>query len=524
MRTAAYARFSSDMQRQASIEDQLRNVRKYCERASWSDPVVYTDAATSGSRNDRRGYQELLRAAERREFEVILVDDLSRLSRDELETKRAIKMLRFWGIRLIGVSDGIDTDRKGHKLEVGLRGLMGELYLDDLADKTHRGLMGRALQGFSAGGMPYGYRSVPDVHGFRREIDQGQAKVVLRIFERFAAGNNPRTIADELNAERIPSPRGSSWCVSGIYGDRRGVGILANTIYIGRWVWNRSQWTKDPVTGRRRRTERPQSDWVTKDHPDLRIVPQALWEAVHAKLYGRRSTRHKTGRGPKYLFSGLLKCGECAGPMVVVDAYRYGCATHKNRGASACSSDVKIPRAIVEDRLLAGVKADLLTEDAFQYCLAQLRQIMRDQAPNQLVIQKALHRAEQQRDNIMTAIKEGILTPTTKDELLAAEAAIGAARQDLATIEGYRPEAIMPRARDLWRRMTERLEDLQNVTAARQALTELLGTAITIKQEGKEVFAEVSAEGIPGQSEIIMVAGARYVTYLNRPRLRVRLR
>ena len=219
MRTAAYCRFSSDAQREASIRDQLRNIEAYCTRSGWPAPALYQDQAISGSRNDRPGYRALLDAAEFGAFDVLLVDDLSRLSRDHIETAQTIRRLKFAGIRVIGVSDGTDTARDGYKLETGLRGLMSEFYLDELAQKTHRGLMGQALDGFSAGGLPYGYASQAEDGGHRRQINPEQAAIVRRIFERYAAGVSPRAIADELNRERIPSPRQSTWVHTALYPD-----------------------------------------------------------------------------------------------------------------------------------------------------------------------------------------------------------------------------------------------------------------------------------------------------------------
>src|SRR5690606_3887343 len=265
---AAYARYSSDAQREASLEDQLRNCRQYAARMGWPEPVVYTDAAVSGARNDRPGYLRLLADAPR--FDVILVDDLTRLSRDSVEATKATRRLTFAGVRVIGVSDGLDTGRKGHKAEVGLRGLMGELYLDDLREKTHRGLMCRALDGASAGGLPYGYRV--SATG-QREIREDQAEIVRPIYAEYLAGRSPREIVAGLNRDRVPSPRGRTWAASAVAGDvRRGIGILANPIYAGRQVWNRSRWVKHPDTGRRVRQERPQSEWVVTEHPELAIV------------------------------------------------------------------------------------------------------------------------------------------------------------------------------------------------------------------------------------------------------------
>ena len=97
MKIAAYCRFSSDRQQATSIRDQLRNIENYCQRQGWSTPVLYQDQAISGSRNDRPGYRDLLHAAELKAFEVLLVDDLSRLSRDHIESAQTIRMLKYAG-------------------------------------------------------------------------------------------------------------------------------------------------------------------------------------------------------------------------------------------------------------------------------------------------------------------------------------------------------------------------------------------------------------------------------------------
>ena len=122
-------------------------------------PVLFRDDAISGTRNDRPGYRALVKALEDKSFDVLLVDDYGRLTRDHIEAAMFIRLLKFRGLRLIGVNDGLDTDRDGYKIETGIRGLMHEGYIDELAKKTHRGLMGQALSGFSPGGLPVGYRS-----------------------------------------------------------------------------------------------------------------------------------------------------------------------------------------------------------------------------------------------------------------------------------------------------------------------------------------------------------------------------
>lgn len=507
MRTAAYARYSSDQQSAASLDDQLRNCRAFCNRQGWPTPVVYSDAAMSGARNDRPGYLRLLADVGR--FDVIIVDDLSRLSRDSIEVAQAIRRLTFRGVRVIGVSDSLDTSRDDSKINASLRGLMGEIYLDDLRKKTHRGLKGRAIAGASAGGLPYGYR-VTEVG--QRSIDEAQASIVRRVFAEYLQGMTPRAIAAGLNRDGVPASRGGTWAMTAIHGDvRRGIGMLVNPIYVGRPVWNRSRWVKHPETGRRVRQERPESEWVRQDLPELAIVSAATWNAVQARLRGCSAPTGSAGRPMRHLLSGLLRCGECGGPLVVVDAYNYGCATARDR--STCPSRVRLRRKVVEHALLAGVRDHLLSDAAFQRFQRALRAELKQAAPNPEAATRALADAERELTNVMAAIRAGIITPSTKAEVLKAEAAVNASRSTIAAQRQVTPERIIPRARDEWNRIVATLADAsRNLPQARTALQSLIGTAI-VRNENGALFAEIAG------SHIAVVAGAGSVLYLHEPLL-----
>ena len=100
----------------------------------WSVTHRYQDKAISGNTNVRPGYQQLLADAETKCFDIVLVDDFSRLSRDQVEAEQFRRRIVHWGCRLIGVTDGIDTASKGHKLQAGMKGLMNDIFLDDLRE------------------------------------------------------------------------------------------------------------------------------------------------------------------------------------------------------------------------------------------------------------------------------------------------------------------------------------------------------------------------------------------------------
>jgi DNA invertase Pin-like site-specific DNA recombinase len=331
-RVALYARFSTDLQRQTSIGDQLVAARQRAAREGWPVVIERADEGVSGSVPVamRAGGKALLADALARRFEVLIVEGLDRLSRDMGEQDQIVKRLEYRGIRLIGTSDGYDTLAKGRKVMRVARGLVNELYLDDLRDKTHRGLAGQFARGLSAGGRSFGYgtEDAGPQGGRRVVIDEAEAAHVRWIFEQAAAGSSLRAIAHQLNARGIASPRGGTWAVSALFGSAsRGLGLLNNEIYIGRVIWNRRQWVKDPETGSRRYIERPRSEWQEREAPELRIVSAELWERVHGR--DRRGPAVGTGRRrgavAKTLFGGLLTCQACGGPMIAINRQRYGC-------------------------------------------------------------------------------------------------------------------------------------------------------------------------------------------------------
>ena len=172
MRAVIYARYSSNNQSSASIEDQVRQCKTRIEREGWTLIQVYSDAAISGATTLRPGYQKLLEHARAGAFDVVVAEALDRLSRDQADVATLYKQLSFHGIKLMTLAEGEISE-----LHVGLKGTMNALYLKDLAQKTHRGLEGRVRQGKSGGGICYGYKTVEGKTGERR-IDPDEAVVI----------------------------------------------------------------------------------------------------------------------------------------------------------------------------------------------------------------------------------------------------------------------------------------------------------------------------------------------------------
>ena len=209
---ALYARYSSDNQRDAPIEDQLRLCRERTVREGWQVVDSYSDRLISGASLTRPGIQALMQDAQAGQFNIVLAEPLDRISRDQEDIAGVYKRLSFACVRIVTLSEGDISE-----LHIGLKGTMGALYLKDLADKTRRGLRGRVEDGKSGGGNSYGYRVVRktgadgEPERSEREIDPTEAAVIKRIFTDYAAGKSPTTIAHELNAEGVPGPRGKGW-------------------------------------------------------------------------------------------------------------------------------------------------------------------------------------------------------------------------------------------------------------------------------------------------------------------------
>ena len=164
-----YTRYSSDLQRAASIEDQIRICRERIEREGWDYQHAYTDRAQSGASALRPAYQKLLEDARRGQFEVVVSEALDRLSRDQEDVAGLLKRLRFAGVRLFTLAEG-----EIGELHVGLKGTMNALFLKDLAQKVHRGLEGRVREGRSGGGLCFGYDLVREYDGRGEPIHGGR--------------------------------------------------------------------------------------------------------------------------------------------------------------------------------------------------------------------------------------------------------------------------------------------------------------------------------------------------------------
>lgn len=314
-RAAVYARFSTDLQSDRSIDDQLALCRQWAARNDYAVVETYADRARSGtSVLGRDGLFRLLEDARAGRFQSIIVEALDRLSRDQEDLAGIYKRMTFLGIEIVTVHDGV-----ADPIQVGIRGLVSTLFIADLKHKIRRGMAGVVRDGRHAGGRAYGYRPVPGRPG-EMAIEPVEAAIVRRIFAEYIDGRTPREIAAALNADGVLPPRGVTWNASTINGNAtRGTGILRNELYNGVIAWNRVRMIKDPDSGRRISRANDAGDVQRASAPALAIVTAEEFEAATA-VRNARSKMQLVGRDtrkPRRLLSGLLRCGCCGGGMSV---------------------------------------------------------------------------------------------------------------------------------------------------------------------------------------------------------------
>jgi DNA invertase Pin-like site-specific DNA recombinase len=497
IRVALYGRYSSDLQNPKSVEDQFHICGEYSERQpNWKIVATFRDEEISGeSLLLRPGIQQLIDAALRGEFDVVLAEAIDRISRDPADTHSVYKQLTFAGVRLWTPSDGEAND-----MIIGFKGVMNSEYLKELRRKTRRGLEGRVRQGKAAGGLGYGYDVVKhvDAHGEPlrgdRKINLVQAEIVERVFREYADGLSPLTIAKRLNeeAESDPnklSPNGGKWTDSTVRGHpKRGCGIINNELYIGKIVWNKTRKLRSPFTGKKVIRDNPPEMWTVKEVPELRIVSDELWEAVKARQallrtryanviagvrahHASRGTALNSTHRPRTPFSGLLECGNCGSPYAIVGRDAYGCSGHKNNGM--CSNRRTISRKELQARVIGALRGPLLdpklVEGAISVFTEEMNRLNREWLSTYDSRQKTLLEVQRKIKNLTAAILDGGYTRS----LIAQQQELEAQEEELKNELASAPTPVLIRP---------------DIAEALRSKVEHLAEALQTSNENDEIF------------------------------------
>jgi len=331
-RIATLARFSTDKQDDASIDDQERAIVRFIEPRGGrvaGEQLVFRDVARSGADYaTREGLQSLLAAIRGGQVDVVVADSQSRLARKGWRVGQLLDNCKFQGVRVLTVDGKLDTDRDGWELVSGVQGIIDEQQRKQIARETFRSLRAKAEKGHATGRPPFGYKTVPLVeedgsvvksrHGKARKdwaIHEEHADVVRILAELMLdpAFPSAEAVAAELNQRGLPHPVGGRPTDTPGWKGPTIREMCRRPIYKGDVVWGRGSYMKDPETDKR--TARPaREEPVVKHREDLRIWSDETWEKLYRKASATRGQRQARYH---YALSGILRCGECGTGLTV---------------------------------------------------------------------------------------------------------------------------------------------------------------------------------------------------------------
>ena len=414
-RVAIYARFSSEMQRRTSVEDQTRQCRECASEKGWIvlPDYIRSDEELSGATlATRPGLVALMEEAQKtpRPIDGIVIDDTSRLGRNLGDVLQICSLMKFYEIFLYFVNQELDSrDPNFYQLIINY-GAGDEQFLTKLAHAVRRGQRGRILAGMISGGIHYGYKHVeiedptkprvrgrPAIKGVRLEIVEVEAAAIRLIFDSVDEGLSFLKIAQRCIAQNLPRPvllrnhTSATWTPSTIHS------ILHNELYCGRLIWGRTKTAKNPTNGRIVAKPQPKEKWTSIYLPELRIISDEQWERVHAIIASHKNVglsriggMARTTSPEKNLFSGHLFCGVCSGPMVITYSAKggdrvYQCRTHRLRPGE-CSNKLPIRRSVLEDQLITAIVQKTLQSETLERVIAESHQQLTGDRAHQLEV------------------------------------------------------------------------------------------------------------------------------------------
>lgn len=412
MNGVIYARYSAGpKQTHMSIEGQLRDCRKYAEQKGISIVGTYIDEHISGKEfENRESLQRMLRDAKKKVFDCVIVWKIDRLGRCREELAFTKAKLKRCGVSLFYAMEHIPEGPEGIILESLMEGL-AEYYSAELSQKLRRGQREAVLSGKIVNAKAcFGYlidnrHFVPDPD--RRDL-------LVEIFERYAAGETAAAICDDFSRRGVKASDGNCLKKTNIYK------ILRNEKYIGVYTFG---------------------DLRVPDFHE-RLISDELFLEVQMKL-----TKNAKGQGKRkrtedveYILTGKLYCGKCKNRMTgesgtsrngTVHHY-YTCHGRKNKKNGCDTKPMR--KDDLEEMVIRITQRDVLTDKTIDYLVSRVMDIQASDAedPKLKGMEKALKDVNKKIGNIMAAIEEGIITPTTKDRLTELEAEKETIRTEMA--------------------------------------------------------------------------------------------
>lgn len=415
MNAVIYARYSSDSQREESIEGQLRECREYAERNNMTIVGTYIDRALSAKTADRPEFQHMIKDSAKELFEIVLVWKLDRFSRDRYDSAHYKHILKKNGVKVISAKEHISEGPEGIILEAMLEGY-AEFYSAELSEKIHRGQKENALKGKNnGGGVPLGY--LLDKKAQKLAIDPTTAPLVVEVFEKYADGKSVRSIVEDFNARGLKTKRGQPFNINSFSS------LLKNRKYIGEYRYQ---------------------DVVIEGGVPA-IVPEELFNRVQERMEKNRHAPAMAKAKEDYLLTTKLFCGKCERMMVGESGKSHTGAMHyyyKCSGAKRLKDcDKKAVRKDWIERVVVRLTMQRVMDEEKINRLIDAILVMQEQEDiTTPALRSQLAETESSIGNILKAIEQGIFTLSTKQRLDELEARKEEILANIQTAELQKPK------------------------------------------------------------------------------------
>lgn len=391
-----YARFSSHNQREVSIEQQVKECQKFAASNNLRVVEIYADKAVTGKTDRRTNFQRMMKDAARGKFQYVIAWKSNRMGRNMLEAMINDARLRDLGIRTLYTEEDFDDTAAGR---FALRNMMNvnQFYSENMAEDIKRGLDDNAEKCMVNGALGLGFKKGEDG---RYAIDGPKAAIVREIFERVAALEPFVDIYNDLNARGLRTSTGKPWNRSSFHR------MLVNERYRGVYIWGDTR--------------------VECGIP--RIVSDALFFKVQEVLKTKKNAQGRHRENGDYLLTGKLFCGHCGSPMVGISGtsktgakhYYYIC--QKKRLEKSCDKKTA-RRDWIEQKVAEAVKENVMQQEVIDWLLDGYENFLKQHRKDSLLLsyEEDLAGVQKAIKNVMSAIEQGIITPTTKERLVELE-------------------------------------------------------------------------------------------------------
>lgn len=414
-RAVAYGRYSTDMQREESIDAQFRAIRDYCQRNEIELVSTYADEGISGTTDNRPQFQQMIKDAELGAFDYVIVHKLDRFSRSKYDSAIYKRKLKLLDVQLLSVLENLDGSPESLILESVLEG-MSEYYSRNLSREVKKGMRENALKcKFNGGTPPLGY-DVDDDKNY--VINAHEAEAIKLIFDMFTKNYSYSQMMMRLNNLGYKTKRGREFTRNSFYE------ILNNERYVGTYFYSKEDY--DGFKGKRNYHKKRNKDNMIRIKNGVpAIIDKETWAKAQEKLKNNRNLNRTNKNGRFYLLKGLLFCGECGSPMSgnmqsnnQGNRYYYYKCNRKSR-THKCHAPVvraeKIEKEVLdcfEDVIFTKANKEVVIKSMLKYLDKKT-----DTKDQRRSLEKELAAVEKQIDNILDAIMSGISSPSVNDKL-----------------------------------------------------------------------------------------------------------